>query len=104
MQEALARGADTVMDLSTGRCIRETREMILRGSPMPRRHRAALRKRLERAGGDPLALSWEIFRDVLEDQARAGVDYMTIHAGLLLPHVELYAQPPDGHRLPEEAA
>ena len=44
---------------------------------------------LERAGGDPLALSWEIFRDVLEDQARAGVDYMTIHAGLLLPHVEL---------------
>ena len=44
---------------------------------------------LERVGGDPLALSWEIFRDVMEDQAKAGVDYMTIHAGLLLPHVEL---------------
>ena len=88
MQEALARGADTVMDLSTGRCIRETREMILRGSPVPV-GTVPLFETLERAGGDPLALSWEIFRDVLEDQARAGVDYMTIHAGLLLPHVEL---------------
>ena len=88
MQEALARGADTVMDLSTGRCIRETREMILRGSPVPV-GTVPLYETLERAGGDPLALSWEIFRDVLEDQARAGVDYMTIHAGLLLPHVEL---------------
>lgn len=88
MQEALARGADTVMDLSTGRCIRETREMILRGSPVPV-GTVPLYETLERAGGDPLALSWEIFRDVMEDQARAGVDYMTIHAGLLLPHVEL---------------
>ena len=88
MQEALARGADTVMDLSTGRCIRETREMILRGSPVPV-GTVPIYETLERAGGDPLALSWEIFRDVLEDQARAGVDYMTIHAGLLLPHVEL---------------
>lgn len=88
MQEALARGADTVMDLSTGRCIRETREMILRGSPVPV-GTVPLYETLERTGGDPLALSWEIFRDVMEDQARAGVDYMTIHAGLLLPHVEL---------------
>lgn len=88
MQEALARGADTVMDLSTGRCIRETREMILRGSPVPV-GTVPLYETLERAGGDPLALSWEIFGDVMEDQARAGVDYMTIHAGLLLPHVEL---------------
>ncbi len=88
MQEALARGADTVMDLSTGRCIRETREMILRGSPVPV-GTVPLYETLERAGGDPLALSWMTFRDVMEDQARAGVDYMTIHAGLLLPHVEL---------------
>lgn len=88
MQEALARGADTVMDLSTGRCIRETREMILRGLPVPV-GTVPLYETLERTGGDPLALSWEIFRDVMEDQARAGVDYMTIHAGLLLPHVEL---------------
>ena len=88
LQEALARGADTVMDLSTGQCIRETREMILRGSPVPV-GTVPLYETLERVGGDPLALSWEIFRDVMEDQAKAGVDYMTIHAGLLLPHVEL---------------
>ena len=88
MQEALARGADTVMDLSTGKCIRETREMILRGSPVPV-GTVPLYETLERVGGDPLALSWDVFRDVMEDQARAGVDYMTIHAGLLLSHVEL---------------
>ena len=88
LQEALARGADTVMDLSTGQCIRETREMILRGSPVPV-GTVPLYETLERVGGDPLELSWETFRDVMEDQAKAGVDYMTIHAGLLLPHVEL---------------
>lgn len=88
LQEALARGADTVMDLSTGRAITETREMILRGSPVPV-GTVPLYETLERAGGDPLAMSWEIFRDVMESQAKAGVDYMTIHAGLLLDHVEL---------------
>ena len=88
LQEALARGADTVMDLSTGRSIIETREMILRGSPVPV-GTVPLYETLERAGGDPLALSWEGFRDVMEAQAKAGVDYMTIHAGLLLDHVEL---------------
>lgn len=88
LQEALARGADTIMDLSTGRSIRETREMILRGSPVPV-GTVPLYETLERAGGDPLKLSWEVFREVMEEQAAAGVDYMTIHAGLLLPHVEL---------------
>lgn len=88
LQEALARGADTVMDLSTGKNIIETREMILRGSPVPV-GTVPLYETLERAGGDPLALSWEIFRDVMESQAAAGVDYMTVHAGLLLSHVEL---------------
>ena len=91
LQEALARGADTVMDLSTGQCIRETREMILRASPVPV-GTVPLYETLERAGGDPLAMTWEIFRDVMEDQARAGVDYMTIHAGLLEAHVELTRQ------------
>lgn len=88
LQEAIARGADTVMDLSTGKSIRETREMILRGSPVPV-GTVPLYETLERAGGDPLAMNWSIFRDVMEDQARAGVDYMTIHAGLLTSHVEL---------------
>lgn len=88
LQEALARGADTVMDLSTGKSIIETREMILRASPVPV-GTVPLYETLERAGGDPLDMNWEIFRETMEDQAKAGVDYMTIHAGLLMPHVEL---------------
>ena len=88
LREALFCGADTVMDLSTGPEIRTTREMLLRASPVPL-GTVPIYEALERAGGDPGRLSWEIFREVLVEQAESGVDYMTIHAGVLKAHVEL---------------
>lgn len=88
LQEALICGADTVMDLSTGKSIRETREMILRHSCVPV-GTVPIYETLERAGGKPEQMSWDLFKEVMTEQAEQGVDYMTIHAGLLASHVEL---------------
>ena len=81
-------GADTVMDLSTGPAIRETRERILRGSPVPI-GTVPIYEALERADGHPENLSWELFRQVLVEQAEQGVDYFTIHAGVRRGHIPL---------------
>ncbi|MFG1495249.1 phosphomethylpyrimidine synthase ThiC [Saccharospirillum sp. HFRX-1] len=81
-------GADTVMDLSTGNNIHETREWILRNSPVPI-GTVPLYQALEKVGGVAEDLSWEIYRDTLIEQAEQGVDYFTIHAGLRLHHVPL---------------
>ena len=79
---ALNWGADTVMDLSTGKSIKEIREMILRNSPVPI-GTVPLYEALERVDGNIEMLTWEIFRDTLVSQAEQGVDYFTIHAGVL---------------------
>lgn len=84
-------GADTVMDLSTGKNIHETREWILRNSPVPI-GTVPMYQALEKVGGKPEALTWEIFRDTLIEQAEQGVDYFTIHAGVLLRYVPLTAE------------
>jgi phosphomethylpyrimidine synthase len=84
-------GADTVMDLSTGKRIRETREAILRHSAVPI-GTVPLYEALEKVDGDPVALSWEVFRDTVVEQAEQGVDYMTVHAGVRLAHVPLAAE------------
>ncbi|TDQ54691.1 phosphomethylpyrimidine synthase ThiC [Actinorugispora endophytica] len=84
-------GADTIMDLSTGRRIHETREWILRNSPVPL-GTVPIYQALERVGGDPAALSWEVYRDTVIEQAEQGVDYMTVHAGVLLRYVPLTAR------------
>ncbi len=91
MRWAIRWGADTVMDLSTGRRIHQTREAILRGSPVPV-GTVPVYQALEKAGGRPEALSWEIYRDTVIEQCEQGVDYMTIHAGVLLRHVPLTAR------------
>src|SRR5205085_1831902 len=85
---ATARGADTVMDLSTGRNIHDTREWIVRNSPVPI-GTVPIYQALEKVGGIAEDLSWEIFRDTLIEQAEQGVDYFTIHAGVRLPYVPL---------------
>jgi phosphomethylpyrimidine synthase len=79
-------GADTVMDLSTGNHIHETREWIIRNSPVPI-GTVPLYQALEKVDGNAEDLSWEIYRDTLIEQAEQGVDYFTIHAGLLWSHV-----------------
>ncbi len=79
---AIHWGADTVMDLSTGRDIHRTREWILRNSPVPI-GTVPVYQSLEKAGGKVENLTWEIFRDTLIEQAEQGVDYVTVHAGLL---------------------
>ena len=84
-------GADTVMDLSTGKNIHETREWILRNSPVPI-GTVPLYQALEKVNGDPTALSWEVYRDTVIEQCEQGVDYMTVHAGVLLRYVPLTAQ------------
>ena len=84
-------GADTVMDLSTGRDIHTTREWILRNSPVPI-GTVPIYQALEKVGGKPEELTWEIFRDTLIEQAEQGVDYFTIHAGVLLRYVPLTAK------------
>ena len=84
-------GADTVMDLSTGENIHETREWILRNSPVPI-GTVPIYQALEKVGGKAEALTWEIFRDTLIEQAEQGVDYFTIHAGVLLRYVPLTAK------------
>ncbi|OZO26866.1 phosphomethylpyrimidine synthase ThiC [Pseudomonas aeruginosa] len=84
-------GADTVMDLSTGKHIHETREWILRNSPVPI-GTVPIYQALEKVNGVAEDLTWEIFRDTLIEQAEQGVDYFTIHAGVLLRYVPLTAK------------
>ncbi len=84
-------GADTVMDLSTGDNIHETREWILRNSPVPI-GTVPIYQALEKVNGKAEDLTWEIFRDTLIEQCEQGVDYFTIHAGVLLRHVPLTAK------------
>jgi phosphomethylpyrimidine synthase len=81
-------GADTVMDLSTGRDIHTTREWIVRNSPVPI-GTVPIYQALEKVDGTPEELTWEVFRDTVVEQAEQGVDYMTIHAGVLLRYVPL---------------
>jgi phosphomethylpyrimidine synthase len=85
---AIRWGADTVMDLSTGRNIHTIREWILRNSPVPI-GTVPIYQALEKVGGVAEDLSWEIFRDTLIEQAEQGVDYFTIHAGVRLPYIPL---------------
>ncbi|MFN4003583.1 MAG: phosphomethylpyrimidine synthase ThiC [Hylemonella sp.] len=84
-------GADTVMDLSTGRNIHTTRDWIIRNSPVPI-GTVPIYQALEKVGGVAEDLSWEVFRDTLIEQAEQGVDYFTIHAGVRLPFIALTAR------------
>jgi phosphomethylpyrimidine synthase len=84
-------GADTVMDLSTGADIHATREWILRNSPVPI-GTVPIYQALEKVKGDPAKLSWEVYRDTVIEQCEQGVDYMTVHAGVLLRYVPLTAK------------
>jgi phosphomethylpyrimidine synthase len=88
---AIRWGADTVMDLSTGKHIHETREWIIRNSPVPI-GTVPIYQALEKVDGRAEELTWEIFRDTLVEQAEQGVDYFTIHAGVLLRYVPLTAK------------
>ncbi|MFO0597458.1 MAG: phosphomethylpyrimidine synthase ThiC [Myxococcaceae bacterium] len=88
---AIRWGADTVMDLSTGPNIHETREWILRNSPVPI-GTVPIYQALEKVNGRAEDLTWELFRDTLIEQAEQGVDYFTIHAGVRLPFVPLTAK------------
>lgn len=88
---SLRWGADTVMDLSTGPDLYTTREWIIRNSPVPI-GTVPIYEALERVGGRPEALNWEMFKETLVDQALQGVDYFTLHAGLRLAHVPLTAE------------
>jgi phosphomethylpyrimidine synthase len=87
---AIRWGADTVMDLSTGKNIHETREWILRNSPVPI-GTVPIYQALEKVDGRPEELTWEVYRDTLIEQAEQGVDYFTIHAGVRLRYVPLTA-------------
>jgi phosphomethylpyrimidine synthase len=91
MTWAIRCGSDTVMDLSTGRNIHETREWIIRNSPVPI-GTVPIYQALEKVGGKAEDLTWEVFRDTLVEQAEQGVDYFTIHAGLLLRYIPLTAK------------
>ncbi|OFW23904.1 MAG: phosphomethylpyrimidine synthase ThiC [Acidobacteria bacterium RIFCSPLOWO2_12_FULL_66_21] len=84
-------GADTVMDLSTGRDIHETREWILRNSAVPI-GTVPIYQALEKVGGRPEDLTWEVYRDTLVEQAEQGVDYFTVHAGVLLRYIPMTAR------------
>ncbi len=84
-------GADTLMDLSTGKHIHETREWIIRNSPVPV-GTVPIYQALEKCGGVAEDLTWEIYRDTLIEQAEQGVDYFTIHAGVRLQHIHLTAE------------
>src|SRR5918995_1844588 len=88
---AIRWGADTVMDLSTGRNIHDTREWIVRNSPVPI-GTVPIYQALEKVGGIAEELTWEIFRDTLIEQAEQGVDYFTIHAGVRLPYIPMTAK------------
>ncbi|HNQ23510.1 MAG TPA: phosphomethylpyrimidine synthase ThiC [Phycisphaerae bacterium] len=91
MTWAIQWGADTVMDLSTGKDIHATREWIIRNSPVPI-GTVPIYQALEKVGGVPEELTWDLFRDTLIEQAEQGVDYFTIHAGVRLRHVPLTAR------------
>jgi len=91
MTWAIRWGADTVMDLSTGRHIHETREWIIRNSPVPI-GTVPIYQALEKVNGKAEELTWEMFRDTLIEQAEQGVDYFTIHAGVRLPFIPLTAK------------
>ncbi|WNQ09939.1 phosphomethylpyrimidine synthase ThiC [Paenibacillus aurantius] len=91
MRWAIRWGADTVMDLSTGRNIHTTREWILRNSPVPI-GTVPLYQALEKVGGRAEDLTWELYRDTLIEQAEQGVDYFTIHAGVRLRYIPLTAK------------
>jgi len=84
-------GGDTLMDLSTGKNIHETREWILRNAPVPI-GTVPIYQALEKVDGKAEELTWEMFRDTLIEQAEQGVDYFTIHAGVLLRYVPLTAE------------
>ncbi|MFN8067646.1 MAG: phosphomethylpyrimidine synthase ThiC [Mycolicibacterium insubricum] len=83
-------GSDTIMDLSTGRDIHQTREWILRNSPVPV-GTVPIYQALEKTNGDATALTWELYRDTVIEQCEQGVDYMTVHAGVLLRYIPLTA-------------
>jgi len=87
---AIRWGADTVMDLSTGRNIHNTREWILRNSPVPI-GTVPIYQALEKVDGDPVKLDWEVYKDTLIEQCEQGVDYFTIHAGVRLGYIHLTA-------------
>jgi phosphomethylpyrimidine synthase len=87
---AIRWGADTVMDLSTGRNIHTTREWILRNAPIPI-GTVPIYQALEKVDGDPVKLDWEVYKDTLIEQCEQGVDYFTIHAGVRLPYIHLTA-------------
>ncbi len=91
MTLAIRWGADTIMDLSTGKNIHETREWIIRNSPVPI-GTVPIYQALEKVNGKAEELTWELFRDTLIEQAEQGVDYFTIHAGVLLRYVPLTAK------------
>jgi len=91
MTWAIRWGGDTVMDLSTGKHIHETREWIIRNSPVPI-GTVPIYQALEKTGGKAEELTWAIFRDTLIEQAEQGVDYFTIHAGVRLPFIPLTAK------------
>lgn len=91
MTWAIRWGGDTVMDLSTGKNIHETREWILRNSPVPI-GTVPIYQALEKVNGKAEDLTWEIYRDTLIEQAEQGVDYFTIHAGVLLRYIPLTAK------------
>jgi phosphomethylpyrimidine synthase len=91
LQWATLWGADTVMDLSTGRNIHETREWIIRNSAVPI-GTVPIYQALEKVGGRPEDLTWEVYRDTLVEQCEQGVDYFTVHAGVLLRYVPLTAK------------
>jgi phosphomethylpyrimidine synthase len=84
-------GADNVMDLSTGRNIHETREWIMRNSPVPI-GTVPIYQALEKVNDEPAKLSWEVYKETVIEQAEQGVDYMTVHAGVLLRYVPLTAK------------
>jgi phosphomethylpyrimidine synthase len=88
---AIRWGADTVMDLSTGRNIHNIRDWIIRNSPVPI-GTVPIYQALEKVDGDPVKLTWDVFRDTLIEQAEQGVDYFTIHAGVRLAYVPLTAR------------
>ena len=87
---AIRWGADTVMDLSTGRNIHNTREWILRNAPVPI-GTVPIYQALEKVNGDPVKLDWECYKDTLIEQCEQGVDYFTIHAGVRLAYIHLTA-------------
>jgi phosphomethylpyrimidine synthase len=87
---AIRWGADTVMDLSTGRNIHTTREWIIRNAPVPI-GTVPIYQALEKVGGDPVKLDWECYKDTLIEQCEQGVDYFTIHAGVRLGYIHLTA-------------